>query len=244
MKKALSIVGVCLMFVLFNACTKRDVPKPQSQSINKILPLGASRVEGARPEFESYRYDLWKLLQANHWTFDFVWTQSDPAAYPLWEGEVFDVDHEGHGGWTSGDILEELGDWLLETGPPDIVLLSSPGGNDGLEDLPWTEAVENVNEMVDLIQASNPDVTILIEQLAPGRSDFLTPQQLEFIHLMQQEVANISADKTTTTSQVIAVDMFTGFADSLLADDVHYNPAGAKFIADRYYNVLQNILTP
>ena len=36
--------------------------------------------------------------------------------------------------------------------------------------------------------------------------------------------------------------MFTGFTDSLFADYVHYNEAGADFIADRYYTVLENIL--
>ena len=36
--------------------------------------------------------------------------------------------------------------------------------------------------------------------------------------------------------------MYTGFNDSLLADDVHYNEDGAKFIAERYFDVLVNIL--
>lgn len=30
---------------------------------------------------------------------------------------------------------------------------------------------------------------------------------------------------------VVAVDMFAGFSDELLADDVHYNEVGARFIA-------------
>ena len=49
-------------------------------------------------------------------------------------------------------------------------------------------------------------------------------------------------NKTTTSSTVIAVDMFTGFNDNLLADDVHYNEAGAVFIANRYYSILINVL--
>ena len=44
--------------------TKEGEP---STSKNKILPLGASRVEGARPDFESYRYELWKLLEEGGW---------------------------------------------------------------------------------------------------------------------------------------------------------------------------------
>ena len=41
---------------------------------------------------------------------------------------------------------------------------------------------------------------------------------------------------------VIVVDMYTGFTDSMLADDVHYNEIGAEFIASRYYSTLINLL--
>lgn len=78
--------------------------------------------------------------------------------------------------------------------------------------------------------------------MAPGRSDIMTPELTSFFEQMQSEVLNIADSQTTATSEVIAVDMFTGFNNSLLADDVHYNEAGAEFIANRYYNVLINIL--
>ena len=78
--------------------------------------------------------------------------------------------------------------------------------------------------------------------MAPGRSDIMTPELTDFFDQMQSEVLNIAVNQTTATSQVIAIDMFTGFNDGLLADDVHYNEAGAEFIANRYYNVLVNIL--
>ena len=45
-----------------------------------------------------------------------------------------------------------------------------------------------------------------------------------------------------TSSQVITVDMFSEFNYSMLADDVHYNEIGTKFIADRYYNILEEVL--
>ena len=53
---------------------------------------------------------------------------------------------------------------------------------------------------------------------------------------------DIAENKTTINSQVIAIDMFTGFGDDFLADDVHYNEDGAEFIANKYYNALANIL--
>ena len=244
MKFTLKLLTFGLSLMIFNACDKNDntTLKPQSTSINRILPLGASRVEGARPEYESFRYDLWKDLIDGGWTFDFIGTQSDNASYPSYSGDHFDADHEGRGGWTSEQILDGLNDWLSETDSPDIVLFSSPGGNDALEGLPYEEAVDNINEIIDIIQAQNPNVTIIIEQMAPGRSDIMTSDLTSFFDQMQQEVLSIATNQSTSTSQVIAVDMFTGFSDSFLADDVHYNAAGAEFIANRYYDVLENIL--
>ncbi|MEM7551275.1 MAG: GDSL-type esterase/lipase family protein [Bacteroidota bacterium] len=232
-----------ILSLLFICCNEDQVqPKPPSDSINKIMPLGASRVEGARPEFESFRYELWKDLKENDWMFDFIGTQSDEASYPLFNSDNFDIDHEGRGGWTSGRILNGLNGWLNQTGSPDIVLFSSPGGNDILESLDYTQTISNINSIIDLLQANNPNVTIIIEQPAQGRSDFMTAEFTNGFNEIRKDVLTIAMDQTTPTSQVIAVDMFTGFTDSLLADDVHYNEAGAEFIATRYYDVLVTIL--
>ncbi|MEC8968871.1 MAG: hypothetical protein VX756_06960, partial [Bacteroidota bacterium] len=59
---------------------------------------------------------------------------------------------------------------------------------------------------------------------------------------LKLDLVTISSDQTTSTSSVILVDMFTGFTDAMLADDVHYNEIGAEFIATRYYNTLIPIL--
>jgi len=244
MIQKIKLLGIVIVLLTFNACNKADDSSlsPQSTSINKILALGASRVEGSRPEFESYRYELWKSLKENNWIFDFIGTQTDESSYPTFNNMNFDVDHEGRGGWTSGEILNGLSGWLNQTGSADIVLLSSPGGNDALEGLPYSQAVSNINYIIDILQADNPSVTIILEQMAPGRSDIMTSELTEFFTQMQQEVLNIAANKTTTTSSVMTVDMFTGFNDNLLADDVHYNEAGAVFIANRYYTILINML--
>lgn len=244
MKFKVNILVFGILFIITNACKKDDesTPKQENISKNKILPLGASRVEGARPQYESFRYELWKDLKENSFEFDLIGTQTDDASYPVFGSDSFDNDHEGRGGWTSGEILNEIGDWLNQTGPADIVLLSSPGGNDALQGLPYSQAVSNINSIIDILQADNPNVTIIIEQMAPGRSDIMTPELTDFFEQMQLEVVNISTNKTTSSSRVISVDMFTGFNDNLLADDVHYNGAGAEFIANRYFNILKDIL--
>jgi len=241
------IYFVFSLFFIFSACSSNvEVgimdPGPNSNARNKILPLGASRVDGARPIFESYRYELWKRLIDGGYRFDFLGSNMDEASYPNYAGQSFDRDHSGYGGLTSGQILNNLPVWLNAAGTPDIVLLSSPGGNDALQNLSYADAVSNTNAIIDLLQERNPNVTIIIEQLAPGMTSIMTPTLTNYMQQMQQEVVTIAATQTTATSKVLTVDMFTDFNDSLLADDVHYNEAGAKFIAQRYYVVLEGIL--
>lgn len=244
MNKKIKFLIIGLACTIASSCgNESGNEKPPSNSINKIMPLGASRVEGARPEFESFRYELWKDLLENEWTFDFIGSQTDEASYPSFMGNDFDVDHEGRGGWTSEEILEGINEWLNAVGTPDIVLFSSPGGNDILNGLAsYDETVSNINEIIDVLQDRNPNVTIIIEELAPGKSSFMTQQLTADFDAIQEEVKIIADRQSTSTSQVISVDMYSGFTDSLLADDVHYNQAGAEFIADRYYMVLVDVL--
>jgi len=243
MKMTLKVLLVGISMIILNSCDTDDsVGKPVSGSINKIMSLGASRVEGNRPDFESFRYELWKDLIENDWTFDFVGTQSDNASYPPFNNNDFDVDHEGRGGWTSEEILNGLTNWLSETGSPDIVLFSSPGGNDALQDLPYNEAISNISSIIDALQTNNPNITIIIEQMAPGRSDIMTEELSTYLNLLHEEVVTMASEYSTSTSELIVVDMYTDFTDEMLADEVHYNEAGAVFIADRYYDVLADAL--
>ena len=232
-----------LVFVIISCSDDEPVTMgPDNDNLKTIMPLGASRVQGARPNFESYRYELWKLLLDGNFSFDYIGTRDDDASYPDYKGESFDMDHEGRGGWTSGQILGGINEWLSEAGTPDIVLFSSPGGNDALQNLPYDNAIENVNAIIDIIQDINPNATIVIEKLAPARSDLMTGALAEYFDKMQEDVEIIAAEQSTTTSAVITVDMVNGFVDEYLADPVHYNEEGAKFIADRYFEILSDIL--
>ena len=243
----LKIFIFSVIFISISSCKKEAGVDNASNltngnSSNTIMSLGASRVEGNRPDYESFRYELWQDLLNNGWNFDFIGTQSDPATYPTINNNVFDPDHEGRGGWTSGDILNDISDWLNQTGPVDVVLFSSPGGNDALQGLPYNQAIININGIIDAIQVSNPNVTIIIEQMAPGHSSIMTQDLTTFLNQLHQDIPSIASTQSTPSSQVIAVDMYTGFSDSMLADDVHYNQVGADFIATRYYNELISVL--
>lgn len=236
---------LCFVLLLLSCSNEPDSISetlPNSNSKNKIMPLGASRVAGARPEYESYRYELWKLLVNSGIEFDFTGTENDGANYPNFNGLSFDRDHEGRGGINSSEIRSGIDAWLRESGVPDIVLFSSPGGNDDLTSITYEGVLNNINAIVDAIQAINPEATIIIEQAAPPMTNEQTSEFLAVYNQIIQDVVTIAERQSTTTSKVMTVDMATGFTDAMLADDVHYNEAGARFIATRYFEVLQNIL--
>jgi hypothetical protein len=234
-----------LFFVFFtiSSCTSDDDKvisgecSPNEKG-TKIMPLGASRVQGFPGVFESYRYELWKDLIDGGFEFDFVGNNEDLWQYASYKNYCFDNEHEGRGGWTAANINENIESWLTAVGDVDIVLFSSPGGNDALSGADFDGIVLNINTIIDKIQAHNSNMTIIIEQLAPGKTSFMTEEYTLLFAQMKTVITQIASSKTTATSEVVVVDMATGFTDDMLADDIHYNQAGAAFIAERYYNKL------
>jgi lysophospholipase L1-like esterase len=241
---------IAFVFLILLSCTKDDsventpedtVCKTVEKGV-KIMPLGASRVQGFPPFFESYRYELWKDLIDGGWEFDFVGTLDDFIIYAEYNGYCFDTNHEGRSGWKAAQIDVNIEQWLSETDTPDIVLFSSPGANDILDGAEIEPVLAHINSIIDKIQTRNPNVTILIEQLAPAKSTYMTEDLTAIFAQIKGIINQIATEQTTATSKVIPVDMATGFSDDLLADDLHYNKAGAEFIATRYYDKLVSFL--
>ncbi len=238
MKKLLSCAALAI--VVLTACQKNNLPESPT---TKILPLGASRVQGDPPNYHSYRYKLWKKLVENGWSVDFIGSQVDPKSYPEVNDEEFDPHHEGHSGYTSGQLLDELDNWIAGVDTPDIVLFSSPGGNDALDFLPYEDAIDNVVEIVQKLQVHNPEVTIVLEKMAPGNAVAMLVLDNYFTRF-QNDMDSLVNYLNTPTSTVMSIDMATGFDEDLLADPVHYNQQGASFISDRYYDLLITIMEP
>ena len=65
MKKLLLLCSL-LIFTCSSGDSSGYISDPNNSSVTKIMPLGASRVEGERPNYESYRYYLWKKLKENN----------------------------------------------------------------------------------------------------------------------------------------------------------------------------------
>ena len=61
------------------------------------------------------------------------------------------------------ELLDELSDWTAVLDTPDIVLFSSPGGNDALDGFSYESIMVNVVDIVEGLQQFNPEVTIIRE---------------------------------------------------------------------------------
>ena len=56
------------------------------------------------------------------------------------------------------------------------------------------------------------------------------------------ELDSIASALSTSTSQVLTIDMAAGFTNDMLADPIHYTQDGATFIANKYYDALTPLL--
>jgi lysophospholipase L1-like esterase len=200
--------------------------------------------EQENDSYESYRYELWKNLVDNNYNFDFTGRQKDYGTYEEYSGLEFDIDHEGVGGYETEDVLENIEEILATISSPDIVLLSI-GGNDLLDggNSP-SEPISNIVELVGILQTHNSNITIFLERIAPANNETMTSSLTTNLNEFNSQIVSIANTLTTNTSKVIALDMNTNFNESYLADEVHYNEAGAKFVADIYFGGIQSEYTP
>jgi hypothetical protein len=214
----------------------------------KILPLGDSITRGgatADSPYPSYRYLLWNYLKTGGYDVDLVGSTTEPT----FSSFSFDQDHDGHGGYTTGmelngdpsdDPQGKLSNWLnLYT--PDIVLLHI-GTNDVIHQVNLSERLNNVDQIIDTLRAANPDVKILMAQIIPT-SDAFRNSNSQLI-AFNDALPALAAEKNTTQSPVIVVDMYSnydGFKDNQY-DGIHPQTSGEKKLADRWYAALVPLL--
>ena len=241
---SIAFIGLIAIFT-FNACEEETVDCPDDVRTNQtidILPLGDSRVDGDRPSYESYRYELWKHLTAEGLDFNFMGSRKDRAQYPQFQNDCFDQDHEGTGGATSQDILKTLQSTTFNQAP-EFVLLGI-GGNDLLEERQVPAIISDINKIIDKLQGDYPNTIIILEQIAPGISSMMTAELTASFNSFNQEILKVAEKQSDNSTKVIAVNMAEGWQDNYMADDVHYNETGAKIVADRYFQLIKANLIP
>lgn len=221
-----------------------------------ILCLGNSITNGT-DKYNSYRRDLWQLLHAGSYNFDFIgsWSKHHMG------GEVpqpdFDMDHEGHSGWTFQHMFTPP-DWdsvrgniykWLKVYTPDIVLLEL-GTNDVFQCRSVPDMISDLSRLVDVLRSKNPAVKIFTAQIPPLGARWadkkLCGTATDYAHSINElnkAIAAFVQQRTTAASPVILVDQFTGVDTATdMYDDIHPNDKGEKIMAQKWFAAIKPYL--
>jgi hypothetical protein len=210
----------------------------------KIMPLGDSITKGSVATSEeakhpTYRYWLWNDLEKNGYDIDFVgsWRMPNFTAF------TFDQDNEGHGGYTTDEILHGVPDDRWEPGylaewimgyDYDVVLLLI-GTNDVLKGIPTNESAVNIEKIITVLRQKNPRVTIFMGTLPPA--SYYRQSLID----LNQEIVRIAERSTTPESRVIVVDQYYGYdgkEDNQPPSYVHPDESGEMKIAKNWYDAI------
>lgn len=221
-----------------------------------ILALGTSITNGT-DKYNSYRRWLWKLLHKGNYNFDFIGSWSLHHMGTEVPNPDFDMDHEGHSGWKTGDILSQP-DWdkqrgniheWIKTYTPDIVLIEL-GTNDVFQCIPVKDAMNNISSIIDILRKKNRHVRIFIAQIPPLGAQWVNKKLCgnnisygQAIINFNKQIAILAIAKNTGASSVIAVDQYAGINPAIdMYDDIHPNDIGEKLMAERWYKAIHNYL--
>lgn len=222
-------VRYTMLFLLIISCSHSSTKIAPIRQTNplKIMPLGDSITQGEY-DTTNYRPYLAEMLTHAGCQFEYVGSRNDG------------LNHEGHYGWRADSILVHIGAFARDH-RPDIVLCHL--GTNDLEhekespiDVVAQRTVQEISSIIDSLRAVNPRVVILVAEIIPNTS--LTSR--ENFQIYNSRLRSFAPIKGTTESPVYSVDHYTGFDwNTDLVDAVHPNVSGARKMAGRWYQALQ-----
>lgn len=220
-----------LTAVLSLALTAMGVTTAQAAAPLRVMALGDSIT--AAPG--CWRAMLWNHLQSDGYTnVDMVGTQRGDGC-----GVPYDGDHEGHSGFTATGIADQnqLPAWLSASAP-DIVLMHL-GTNDVWNGTISTDRILTAySKLVDQMRANNPNMKILVAQIIPMQPTGCSTCPQRVVEL-NNAIPGWAASKTTSTSPITVVDLWTGFnASTDTFDGVHPVDSGFQKMANGWYPAL------
>jgi lysophospholipase L1-like esterase len=227
-----------VLIALFAAATVAIArPALTAAAAVRIMPLGDSITAGPG----CWRAMLWNRLQtAGYTSIDFVGSQPGGGCN---YGYTYDVDHEGHGGYSATGIASQnqLPPWLAAASP-DIVIMHL-GTNDmwgGF--IPLADKLAAFTKLVGQMRASNADIKIVVAQIIPMNPPGCTTCAADVVAL-NRAIPGWAAGLTSARSPIAVADLWTGFNPATdTGDGVHPNDTGFRKMADAWYPVLSTVL--
>ncbi len=198
----------------------------------KIMPIGDSNTAGGDAPGAAYRVDLYELLKADGRPIDFVGSvTSGPTT-------LGDRNHEGHGGWTIGQIQGGVTGWL-NTYTPDVITLQI-GTNDMYDDASAGAAPGKLSTLLDTITSTRPNAKVFVSAI-PVLQDVNHHAR---VAAFNYTIPGIVAAKVAAGKQVSYLDANSGlFQPFDFVDMWHPNYGGASKSAVRWYSALTGVQT-
>lgn len=233
------------------AATSAPAPAPIPSPVH-IVCIGDSITQGrqgggSNAPVYSYRYDLWKKFIDAAIPVDFVGSlnggfEGDPS-WPDYLGHAFDRDHEGHWGWKTVDVADNLTAWTATYPAPADIALVLLGTNDTAlgQPTPPQPTVDAMTRIIATLRARNPNVVVIIGQCYEEWAPFPA---------LRAAMVTLAAAQTTATSPVVTVDHSPGWVsdpakpDTDTVDWVHPNQKGDAKLATNWFAAIQPFLAP
>ncbi len=200
-----------------------SAPGPECKPA-RIMPLGDS-ITQANTVLASYRRPLWIKLQGAPFKSDFVGStrsnHNGPNPY-----QDFDLDHEGHWGWTANEVISMLNIWAAAA-RPNIALIHL-GTNDLHAGQGADGVVFELRQIVGILRKQRPNIGIALAAIIPSSGLDVSG--------FNSKVKAAATQLDSPGSPVVSVDMQAGFSIATHSwDGVHPNAAGENFMAERWY---------
>ena len=207
-----------------------------AQGQTRILPMGDSTTSSFAGH-NSFRRPLWFLLQDAGFSVDFVGSQNGvDIANSTPPDPDFDMNHEGHPGWTSADGANFAGD-IAAAQQPDVVMLDL-GANDPSNGILPEETTANLQMIIEDFRAVNPDVTIVLALPPPSVGD-----DKHDMSALKKAIQAAAKNEKSAGAHVIVVNLGGGFSASKdTFDGAHPNESGEAKLAKRYFKALRKVL--
>jgi len=199
----------------------------------RIMPLGDSITNGitdgklknnTRP---GYRAPLWRKLKSANYAVDFVGSLKTGSSIK----PTFDIDNEGHSGWTSYEIAEKLNKYLSYA-QPNIILLHI-GTNDRRTSVSGVKSI--LNEIDIYEKQSGRKIRVIVALIINRR--IYDPVIAGF----NKKLKKLVMDRWENGDILTLVDMNKGAAlhRSDYANNTHPNNTGYAKMANVWFNELK-----
>ena len=208
-----------------------------------LLPLGDSLTQGAGSSGGGYRVELFRQAVTHGKSFTTVGSAANGPAEI--DGVPFPKRHEGHGGFTIGDISTWITDHdTLAMYKPDVVLLSL--GTNGLKyatsNVP--DQLKQLGALVDKIIASDPHLLVIVAQIIPMNTDVGTKNVMAY----NAGIPALVKERLAAGKHVGLANIYAGFVANpnwkteYLPNGLHPVDAGYAAMGKAWYGAIGPLL--